>query len=55
MTGKQKLYFLLNRILDVRAITPKGKALLIDPAKNLNNKYTDLELYQLFTKLQEDY
>lgn len=54
MTGKQKLYFLLDRIDDVRAITPSGQTVIIDPTNNLNRRYTDTELQQLFTKLEKD-
>lgn len=54
MDGKQKLYFLLNRIDDARAIAPSGQPLIIDPTNDLNRKYRDIELQQLFTKLEQD-
>ncbi len=54
MDGKQKLYFLLNRIDDARAIAPSGQPLIIDPTNDLNRKYRDIELQQLFTKLEKD-
>lgn len=54
MRGKQKLYFLLDAIEDARAITPSGKAILIHPMGELNSKYSDVELSQLFTKLEND-
>lgn len=54
MNGKEKLYFLLGAIQDVRVLTPKGKPLLIDPVNNLNRQYRELELAQLFEKLQKD-
>lgn len=54
MTGKEKLYFLLNRIDDVKAITPAGQPLIIDPTNDLNRNYRDVELSQLFTKLEKD-
>jgi len=54
ISGKEKLYFLLNRIEDIRAIVPSGQPLLVDPAHNLNNKYTQVELSQLFSKLEKD-
>lgn len=54
MNGKEKLYFLLERIIDVRDIAPIGQALIIDPTNDLNRNYTDAELLQLFTKLESD-
>lgn len=54
MNGKEKLYFLLNRIDDIRAIAPSGQPLIIDPTNDLNRNYRDIELTQLFTKLAKD-
>lgn len=54
MNGKEKLYFLLNRIDDVRTIAPSGQPLIIDPTNDLNQNYRDVELKQLFTKLEKD-
>src|SRR3989344_1704251 len=54
MSGKEKLYFLLNRIDDARIITPSGQPILIHPTGNLSNNYTVVELSQLFTKLEKD-
>lgn len=54
MTGKEKLYFLLNRIDDARIITPSGQPVLVHPTGNLSNNYTIVELSQLFTKLEKD-
>ena len=54
MTGKEKVYFLLDTIDDARAITPAGQPLIIDPTNDLNRKYRDIELAQLFTKLEKD-
>ena len=54
MNGKEKLYFLLERIIDAREITPSNQSLIIDPTNNLNNKYRSIELIQLFTKLEKD-
>lgn len=54
MNGKEKLYFLLDTIDDVRAIAPSGQPLIIDPINDLNNKLTEIELKQLFTKLEKD-
>jgi hypothetical protein len=54
MTGKQKLYFLLDAIEDARIIAPSGQRLLIDPTNDLNRNYRESELVQLFTKLEVD-
>ncbi|KKP92825.1 MAG: hypothetical protein UR98_C0017G0017 [Parcubacteria group bacterium GW2011_GWA1_36_12] len=54
MTGKEKLYFLLNKIEDTRVITPSGQPVLIHPYKDLVSKYSDVELIQIFTKLEND-
>lgn len=54
MSGKEKLYFLLDAIIDARDIAPSGQPLLIDPTNDLNRKYRGMELEQLFTKLEKD-
>lgn len=54
MDGKEKIYFLLNRIDDARAIAPSGQPLIIDPVNDLNQNYRDIELKQLFLKLEKD-
>lgn len=54
MSGKHKLYFLLNRIDDAREIAPSGSILTIDPMNNLGGNYREVELAQLFTKLAKD-
>src|SRR3989344_1908917 len=52
--GKEKIYFLLGCIKDVRAITPSGKPLKLHPMDDLYGNYRDVELAQLFTKLEKD-
>lgn len=54
MDGKEKLYFLLEAINDARVLAPSGQPLIIDPTNDLNRKYRDIELKQLFTKLEKD-
>lgn len=54
MTGKQKLYFLLDAIVDARDIAPSGHPLIIDATNDLNQNYRDIELSQLFSKLEKD-
>lgn len=54
MNGKQKLYFLLNAIEDAKSIAPSGQPIIIDPYNDLNDKIRDVELTQLFAKLEKD-
>lgn len=54
MTGKEKLYFLLEIIEDVRVIAPSGEPLKLHPMNDLNSKYSQHEQEQLFTKLEKD-
>lgn len=54
MSGKEKIYFLLNRIDDARAITPKGEPVKIHATHDLNNNYRGHELDNIFKKLQDD-
>lgn len=54
MTKREKLYFLIDHIEEARVITPSGQAILIDPTNDLNRRISDVELKQLFTKLEKD-
>lgn len=54
MSGKQKVYFLLNKIVDKKELTPKGQPIFLHPADDLNNEYSDIELSQIYTKLEKD-
>lgn len=54
MTGKEKLYFLLDAINDARVLASSGQPLIIDPMNDLNDKFREVELTQLFTKLEKD-
>ncbi len=54
MNGKEKLYFLLDNICDIREISPSGFDLVVDPANDLNRRYDNLELTRLFAKLELD-
>ena len=54
MNGKQKLYFLLDAIEDARIIAPSRQPLKIHATYDLNNRYTGIELDQLFAKLVKD-
>jgi len=54
MNGKEKIYFLIGAIDEARAITPSGQSIIIDPTNDLNRNYREIELIQLFTKLEKD-
>lgn len=54
MDGKEKLYFLVDAINDARVLAPSGQPLIIDPTNDLNRRIRDIELKQLFTKLEKD-
>ncbi|MFH1827028.1 MAG: hypothetical protein ABH812_01170 [bacterium] len=54
MTGKQKLYFLLDAIEDARILTPSGQPIVIDPTNDLSKRYREDELKRLFTILEKD-
>lgn len=54
MNGKEKLYFLIDKIDDIRTIAPTNQPLIIDPLNDLNKKYREVELAQLFAKLDKD-
>jgi len=54
MTGKQKLYFLLDRIEDERVVTPLGQHIRIHPVRNLNSKYYQEDVIGLLKKLESE-
>jgi hypothetical protein len=54
MTKREKLYFLIDHIEEARAITPSGQPILVDPTNDLNRRISEVELKQLFTKLEKD-
>lgn len=54
MTGKEKIYFLLGCIQDVRETSASGQPLKIDPMNDLYGKYQKEELSRIFAKLEQD-
>lgn len=54
ITKREKLYFLIDHIEEARTITPSGQPILVDPTNDLNRRISDIELKQLFTKLEQD-
>lgn len=54
MSGKEKIYFLLGCIQDLRVTSPSGQTLKIDRMNDLYGNYEKEELSRLFTKLEQD-
>lgn len=54
MTGRQKLFFLLERIEDEKNVTPLGQPIRIHPVRNLKNKYYQEDILGLLTKLEKE-
>lgn len=54
MTGKEKLYFLLEAISDKRVLTPSRHIVLIHPVEDLNKHFPKPELLRLLFKLQSE-
>lgn len=54
MTGREKLYFLLERIEAERERNPSGQPIRIHPVQNLHSKYHTDELIRLLTRLEKD-
>lgn len=54
MSGKEKIYFLLGCIQDLRVTSPSGQALKINQMNDLYGKYEQGELSRLFNKLEQD-
>ena len=54
ISGREKLYFLLDILDEQRAITPSGSPVFIHVAEHLQNCYPEVDLIQLLTKLEKD-
>ena len=54
MTGREKLYSLLEGINDIRELTPSGQPIKIYLARSLSNKFHKEELTSLLFKLEKD-
>lgn len=52
--GKEKIWFLVNRLLDEREITSLGEPVGLHPMNDLNNHYGMSDFVQLLTKLEEE-
>ena len=52
--GKEKIWFLVNRLSDERAITKAGEPIGLHPMQELNNHYLPQDLINLLEKLEAD-
>lgn len=52
--GKEKIWFLVNRILDEREITPTGKPISLHPTQDLHNYYEMQDIVNLLGKLEKE-
>lgn len=53
--GKEKIYFLINRLLDEREVTEKGKPVALHPMNDLNNHYQKMDFIELTKKLEKEH
>jgi hypothetical protein len=52
--GKEKIWFLINRLQDERDITAAGQPVALHPAQELNNHYLPMDLINLADKLEKE-
>lgn len=52
--GKEKIWFLVNRLIDEREITPAGQLIGLHPANDLNNYYLPQDFINLLSKLEKE-
>jgi hypothetical protein len=52
--GKEKIWFLVNRLLDEREVTPAGKPIGLHPAQDLHNYYLMHDFVDLLSKLEKE-
>jgi|GEM_PF-2513485 len=53
--GKEKIYFLISRLLDEREVTSTGKPIALHPMNDLNNNYSKMDFIQLTDKLEKEH
>jgi hypothetical protein len=53
--GKEKIWFLINRLLDEREVTEAGQPVALHPMNDLNNHYPPMDFIQLTAKLQKEH
>lgn len=52
--GKEKIWFLVNRLIDERDITPAGQLIGLHPTNDLNNLYLPQDFINLLDKLEKE-
>jgi len=53
--GKEKIWFLVNRLLDEREVTSAGQPVALHPANDLNKHYLPMDLINLSAKLEKEH
>jgi uncharacterized small protein (DUF1192 family) len=53
--GKEKIWFLINRLIDEREVTSAGQPVALHPANDLNKHYLPTDFIQLTSKIQKDH
>src|SRR5258708_4645188 len=54
LSGKEKIWFLVNRLSDEREITSAGQPVALHPANDLNKNYLPMDLISLSSKLEKE-
>lgn len=53
--GKEKIWFLVNRLLDEREVTKAGQPIALHPMNDLNGHYQKMDFVQLTEKLEKEH
>jgi hypothetical protein len=53
--GKEKIWFLVNRLQDEREVTDAGQPVALHPANDLNKHYPPMDLVQVAGKLEKEH
>lgn len=53
--GKQKIWFLIDRLVDEREVTEAGKPIALHPMNDLNGHYQKMDFIQLAQKLEKEH
>lgn len=53
LSGKQKIWFLINRLSEEREVTAAGKPIGLDPSNELGDNYSQHDLMELLDRLEQ--
>src|SRR6185437_9115229 len=53
--GKEKIWFLVNRLLDEREVTKAGQPIALHPMNDINGHYQKMDFIQLTEKLEKEH